>query len=299
MKKHIFTFASLLAVSILGCYPVHGMNPLTPDEVKELGDRFGLGRNFDTNKEKESYSWAKKALSEGIMRGDVETVSRIVRTYKGIVNSDIESFDGYSKPLIYACELCEPRFDMVKVLLQNGANVNATELSSGRTALHVNIASPKIIDLLLEHGADISARDDHGRTVLFGKENVIVVCQLIKEGVNTKAVNEWSETALHAACSRTFYTPEVIGILAEVSDVNAKDKFGQTPLHLLVKNADIFERRDNEVSENVRVLLRKGADPSIRDSIGRTPLDLVDKCSSAQTEGEAEVAALLRAAMEK
>ena len=299
MKKHIIAFASLLAASIFGSYPVHGMTPLTPDEVKELGDKFGLGRNFDTNKEKESYSWAKKALREGIMRGDVGTVSRIVRTYKGVVNSDIESFYyGYSKPLIYACELCEPRFDMVKVLLQNGANVNARDCD-GRTALHVNIASPKIIDLLLEHGADISARDDHGRTVLFDKENVMVVCQLIKAGVNTKAENKWGETALHAACSRPFYTPEVIAILADASDVNAKDKFRQTPLHLLVKNADIFDRRDNVVVENVRTLLRKGADPTIKDSFGCTPLDIVDKYSAAQTEGETGVAALLRAAMEK
>lgn len=293
MKKHIFTVASLLVAFVLSCYPAHG---LTSEGRKELNDTFGLGGCLDTNNE--SYSKAKEELSKAIQAGDEESVSRIVRSFEGIVNSEIKTFVGYSTPLIFACRLGERRFDIVKLLLQNGANVNATDQLGG-SALHVNIDFPKIVDLLLERGADISARDNIGRTVLFCKENVFVVCQLIKEGVNPKAVDKTGETALHAACNQ-LCKPELIGILADVSDVNAKDHNGQTPLHMLVRKAEMFECRDNEVSENVRILLRKGAEPAIQDNSGRTPLDYVDKkWPFIPTEGEAEVAALLRAAMEK
>lgn len=300
MKKHIFTFASLLAVSILGCYPVHGMTPLTPDEVKELGDKYGLGlgRNSDANKEKESYSWAKEVLKEAIRRGDEETVSRIVRSFEGIVNSDIVGHDGRTTtPLIYACNCnrfdpwmlqSEPSFDMVKLLLQNGANVNARDLR-GRTALHAKIDSPRIVALLLEHGADISARCNYGGTVLFNKENVMVVCQLINAGVDAKAANKFGGTALYIACYH-HYKPELIAILADVCDVNAKHKNGGTALTVLLSK-DELKRRPNEVLETVRVLLRKGADPSIG-----SPLRYLNTKSS---EGAAEAAALLRAAMEK
>lgn len=293
MKKHIFTVASLLVAFVLSCYPAHG---LTSEERKELSDTFGLGGCLDTNNE--SYSKAKEELSMAIQAGDEASVSRIVRSFDGIVNSEIKTFCGFSTPLIFACRLGEHRFDIVKLLLQNGANVNATD-KLGATALHVNINSPKIVDLLLEYGADISAKDSIGRTVLFGKENVFVLCSLLNKGVSAKAVDKTGQTALHIACEQ-LHQPELIAILADVSDVNAKDQNGQTPLHLLVRKAEMFECRDNEVTENVRIILRKGADPSIQDGSGRTPLNYVDKeWPFIPNEGEAVVAALLRAAMEK
>ncbi|MBQ8517058.1 MAG: ankyrin repeat domain-containing protein [Akkermansia sp.] len=293
MKKHACTVASLLAAFVFGCFPVHG---LTSEERKELNDRFGLGGCLDTNNE--SYSKAKEELSKAIQAGDEASVSRIVRSFDGIVNSEIKTFCGFSTPLSFACRLGERRFDIVKLLLQNGANVNATD-QLGATALHVNIDSPRIVDLLLEYGADISAKDSSGRTVLFGKENVFVLCSLLNKGVNAKAVDKTGQTALHAACDQ-LHQPELIGILADVSDVNAKDHNGQTPLHMLVSKAEMFECRDNEVSENVRILLRKGAEPAIQDNYGRTPLEYVDKeWPFIPNEGEAGVGALLRAAMDK
>ena len=301
MKKHIFTVASLLVASILGCYPVHGMNP---EEVKEF---YPLRCSIDLKNE--LYSKATAEMLKAFEEGDVDTVSRIVRSYEGIANSEFRLYRGpnsnlfvHSTPLILACRACrfsERGYDIVKLLLQNGANANATD-HRGRTALHMMDYDPEVIDLLLEHGADISVRDEDGRTVLFGKKNVKVVSRLIKEGVDAKAVDELGVTALHVACER-LYKPELIAILADVSDVNAKFKFHlKTPLHFLVKSAAAYECWDNDVLENVRILLRKGADPSIGDEYGDTPLDYVERGTPPlSTEGEAEVAALLRAAMEK
>lgn len=300
MKKHIFTVASLLVASIFGCYPVLGM---TPEEGKKF---YPFRCSLDFNSE--LYSKVTVEMLKAFQEGDVDTVSRIVRSYEGIVNSEFRSYLGpeskffvHSTPLILACSACrfsERGYDIVKLLLQNGANANATD-HLGRTALHMMDYDPEVIDLLLEHGADVSVRAKHGETVLFGKKNVKVVRRLMTEGVNAKAVNKIGETALHVACER-LYKPELIAVLADVSDVNAKNNLDQTPLHFLVRGAVDYERWDNDVSENVRILLRKGADPSLRDEFGNTPLVYVEReVPLLSAEGAAEVAALLRAAMEK
>jgi ankyrin repeat protein len=60
--------------------------------------------------------------------------------------------------------------------------------------------------------------------------------------------------------------------------VNAKDKFGSTPLHLAAKNAYI---------EVVRLLLEHGADPNIKNFFGKTAIDL------AREKGYSDIAKLI------
>lgn len=48
------------------------------------------------------------------------------------------------------------------------------------------------------------------------------------------------------------------------ANVNAKDKDGDTPLHLAVRFNDLGL---------VQLLLKNGADPTIKDMYGETPLD--------------------------
>lgn len=165
MKKHIFTVASLLVAFVLSCYPAHG---LTSEERKELNDTFGLGGCLDTNNE--SYSKAKEELSKAIQAGDEASVSRIVRSFEGIVNSEIKTFCGFSTPLIFACRLGEHRFDIVKLLLQNGANANARD-NDGNTPLHDRafFASDakdfEVLRILQEEGhADTTVRNNEGLT---------------------------------------------------------------------------------------------------------------------------------------
>jgi uncharacterized protein len=81
------------------------------------------------------------------------------------------------------------QFHIVKLLLKNGANVNATQ-SGGWTSLHeaALLGETSIVQLLIESGADISVTKDDGKTALdvaLEKEQEEVV-QLLQSTIATK-----------------------------------------------------------------------------------------------------------------
>ena len=94
----------------------------------------------------------------------------------------------------------ESRADYIRVLISEGANVNARD-SDGVTPLMQACASEsvEIVTLLIEAGADVNPKDIRGMTPLI-----------------------WA--ALGS-------TPEIVSALIEAgADVNAKDRDGWTPL---------------------------------------------------------------------
>lgn len=68
---------------------------------------------------------------------------------------------------------------------------------------------------------------------------------------------------LHFAVS-VARNPLVLSLLADRADVNAKNRFGQTPLHIAYKHRQF---------ENAMLLIRHGASLSVTDSYGLLPLD--------------------------
>ena len=74
--------------------------------------------------------------------------------------------------------------DIVTALLENGADVNATNFN-GRTALHyfAEQGHADIVTALLENGADVNVTDDFGQTALHlaAKEGHVVTVQAVVE----------------------------------------------------------------------------------------------------------------------
>ncbi|KAF7334412.1 ANK-REP-REGION domain-containing protein [Mycena venus] len=98
--------------------------------------------------------------------------------------------------------------DMVEILIQNGADVNAKE-GEYDSVLHAASVRghEKIISLLIDHGVDIDFRGRYGTALqvatYFGhKESVRV---LIAGGANVNAEGGYYGTALYAAASRLGY----------------------------------------------------------------------------------------------
>ena len=108
--------------------------------------------------------------------------------------------DGYT-PLIYQSN--DGRVDIVKYLLEKGADVNAKN-NNGYTALHC-ARTFQVAKTLVEHGADIEAvsNDFYTRTPLILQStlgNVDIVKYLLSVGANKKYKTLLGKTAYDVAC---------------------------------------------------------------------------------------------------
>ncbi|KAK1764019.1 hypothetical protein QBC33DRAFT_211496 [Phialemonium atrogriseum] len=109
--------------------------------------------------------------------------------------------------LHWGCGQSNP--DIVRLLLEAGAAVNAPELN-GATPLMIASANQNLslstarLDLLLRHGADVRARDTNGRTALhYAYERhgaLIVVRTLLSAGADIEARDGEGRTPLQDAC---------------------------------------------------------------------------------------------------
>ena len=102
--------------------------------------------------------------------------------------------------------ICKKLKEMVKLLIENGADVNRSHGEEG-TILHVaikHLVSDEILDLLLEKGVDLKAKNKHNQTALdyaksvygqdFGQRNIYIreiIRKIIKYTENSK--NEQNE----------------------------------------------------------------------------------------------------------
>lgn len=138
-------------------------------------------------------------------------------------------------------------FDMIKLLLENGGDVNYRTGRSEETVLFglfdvlANEESLPILHLFIEHGLDVNL-----------------------------PVDNWQNTALMTVCLN--YTPNfryrLVEILLEVgADVNQKNSRGFTTLHRLATSRE-------DVSEIARLLIGRGADINCKTDQGETPLML-------------------------
>ncbi|KAJ3099080.1 hypothetical protein HDU96_010833 [Phlyctochytrium bullatum] len=169
-------------------------------------------------------------------------------------------------------------YDILKVLLEHGADANARD-ASGSSLLHhcaLNTQSSgtsqcKSIPLLLDAGADIDALDRQGYTPLSlacTVKNVSLnshcIRLLLESGANLNANCRWPP--LHAAADRGLVKIVKL-LLAEGAQVNFPNSTGKTALHVALE--------DGQKYKQVRVpmlLLETGADPTLRCHADRTPL---------------------------
>jgi ankyrin repeat protein len=148
----------------------------------------------------------------------------------------------------------------------------------GGTPLHWAVREHKIdvTRLLLEHGADPNAIDQHSQTPLqeaVGQgapepEHTDLRCDcdiaqlLLEGGANVNSKDGLSSTSLHAAAHDGHLEMAKL-LLDSGAEVNARTAAGETPLHLAAEGSH---------QEIIKLLLRAGAAVNKRDSLGRTPL---------------------------
>ena len=214
--------------------------------------------------------------------------------------ADIEAKNNKGRsPLIESS--CCGRLDVVEVLLKAGADVCVADHEGhtcltlaahfghtktvrylaafpevdmnqrgrrGQTALHMAVhhIHADVVEVLIDAGADIEAKDENGRSPLHRaseKGAIAIVQLLIKAGAGVRVTDNNGATCLILAayCGR-IETVRYLVRLPEV-DMNQRGSKGRTALHMAVHHihADVVE-----------VLIDAGADIEAKDENGHSPL---------------------------
>ena len=149
-------------------------------------------------------------------------------------NDSQQPSDDYDQRLILAAQ--EGRISNVQKWLRRGADINATDLDLW-TALHMACAHShfNIVQFLIDHGAEIDAKNDYGETPLYvltesvADPDLKIVKLLVDNGADS---NDWDAgtgcTPFFSACAHGHF--EMGKYLTDHgdADVNARDKEGRT-----------------------------------------------------------------------
>ncbi|KAK0649751.1 hypothetical protein B0T16DRAFT_136478 [Cercophora newfieldiana] len=180
------------------------------------------------------------------------------------------------------------RFDIVKFLLECGANINMAELSepvkTGNTRLArllleygyptfypvgywlnlaVDLGSLELCDLFLEYGANVNSQDMKGSTALLQaawQGRKAIVDMLLREGASVHVICKSGQTALYKASGQGYedITRRLLDCGARPNEGRGAD--GETALFKAVSKGHLGV---------ARLLLEAGADPNIPNDYRR------------------------------
>ena len=161
----------------------------------------------------------------------------------------------------------EYQYATVLLILDHGADIEAKDLS-GRTAAFsaVERSNGTILSLLLDRGANVNARMDDGATLLhppFAMERSEEVWHiLLDRSPDVNVLTNKGDSVIHGAVSYT--TSAIVERLIDMgADSNLADSRGITP---------VLEAARQPCLKTLKILIERGAHPHVTDSVGRTPL---------------------------
>ena len=211
-----------------------------------------------------------------------------------------------------------PSPEIMRLLLANRADANLSG-AFGRTALMDANTAAKV-KLLIEHGAQVNAKDEEGQTALMravDRKEADVVDALLQAGADASVQNEGGETLLIRAAS--LGAVEIVkSLIARGADINHSDVLGNTayivayeeghvaiqeslkswrPTTPATRNGFLRAAVARKDSAKVGELLKAGADPNYEYSIGHEHKDIKSTVLIlAARVGDATVVEMLLAA---
>ncbi|WP_225895438.1 ankyrin repeat domain-containing protein [Dendronalium phyllosphericum] len=199
-------------------------------------------------------------------QGDIAGVMREIAN--GVDIDCLE--DDQQTPLMFALSSPNAGSDMIRFLLEHGANVNAVEPEPEHTVLEFAVQSGNVekIRLVLDARADINYRRQgeydvlidamHARNILQDENLIETLSLLISRGANVNGMSSYGETAIKVAAH--FGRFDAVQLLLNAGA--DPEQLGWTQLMYAI----VFESL-----EQVQLLLEQGADQNVRDCWNRTP----------------------------
>lgn len=197
--------------------------------------------------------------------------------------------------------------ESVQALIKKGANPSQPD-KNGNTPLHYAARyNPNfdVVSVLLRNGATVNVRNELQRTPLHEASqwnpNAEVTLDLLEYGADTSLLDLSGQSPLHMA-ARNYDHAVLYLLLLDWADVDTRDKFGNTPLHVAAwynENPRILDLLVNKGKATVNIyndrertplhlaarfsanpeiimrLLKLGADKTIRDSYKQTAYDII------------------------
>ena len=194
-------------------------------------------------------------------------------------NMDLSNMGGcgYS-PLHLAADL--GHLQCLKILLNsNKCDINLQTLERKCSALHLAAENGyyECLKTLLEYGADSNAVNYRQQTPLHAAAKVCSesVELLLKYGADPNSPDADNRTPMHAAVCKceSEHSLEILDYLTMwKGDVNRRDKYGYTPLHIAALN---------ELTECVECLILSGSDVTARTRGGTSALSIISRKTPA------------------
>ncbi len=172
--------------------------------------------------------------------------------------------------------------NIVKILLENGANVNL-QVQNGYTPLHHAAENGHVdtIEMLLEHGADIHQETDFGDDALLlaaASHEIEALEVLAASGADIENINKDGKSAWHYAIDAP--NQELLEVVVKwymkrkrLSQRKLILSEGKTPLHIAAMRED---------EQKLQCLLDMGADSEVLDEAGNTFFHLAARENSVQ-----------------
>jgi hypothetical protein len=189
--------------------------------------------------------------------------------------------------------------DLVKLLVEKGANVNLADTLSGTTALlqAVHTQNVEVVRYLMEHGARVNVEDRHGRLIVeyaivdAKPADASVLALLLEKGGDADAVTREGSPLIAVAVQRG--KPAAVDLLLRRYKADPNARIGGPRGMPILALAAASTHADG--SQIVKTLLQAGANPWVKYGGG----DVIDSLKGLQepmAPGAQFPAAMLRAA---